>query len=402
VTTRWRLLAITLLGTALVTPSGCISGETDLILDVLLAPNVAPPAKLDVALFDEHGVIARKAGIAVPSFPAALLVQNLGDEPRNLRAVAVANGQNVVAASVRLVLAPSEVSHAQLVLAAGFSDDDGDSVPNDLDNCPTVANSDQADHDGNGVGDACSGISIDMSTPSDLSGTDLSGQAPGCSAAGAVRLCEDFETGAPATYWTKSTTNGTLAVDSTHAHSGSYALHLHVNATNGTQSSAGALLSQSTTFSASDPTTGDLWVRAYYYFDMDAVPKQPVLFWLGTDSAPYGFVTFQLDEGAPTTFDAYQSTGTSYLKSNSVQVPVRRWTCLMLHVVQAQSGSVHMFVDGKEVTDAVLMATTTSTAPVRSLEISFSYPTAVSVPTSPPLDVWVDDIVFDRNAIGCD
>jgi Thrombospondin type 3 repeat len=37
----------------------------------------------------------------------------------------------------------------------GTVDTDGDHVPDDLDNCPTVANANQADSDGNGVGDAC-------------------------------------------------------------------------------------------------------------------------------------------------------------------------------------------------------------------------------------------------------
>jgi len=34
-------------------------------------------------------------------------------------------------------------------------DDDGDGVPESTDNCPTISNSDQADADGNGIGDAC-------------------------------------------------------------------------------------------------------------------------------------------------------------------------------------------------------------------------------------------------------
>ena len=34
-------------------------------------------------------------------------------------------------------------------------DQDGDGVPNDLDNCPTLPNPDQADGDGDGIGDAC-------------------------------------------------------------------------------------------------------------------------------------------------------------------------------------------------------------------------------------------------------
>ncbi len=41
------------------------------------------------------------------------------------------------------------------IQGAGDSDADGDGVPDDLDNCPQVANTDQADSDGNTIGDAC-------------------------------------------------------------------------------------------------------------------------------------------------------------------------------------------------------------------------------------------------------
>jgi len=37
----------------------------------------------------------------------------------------------------------------------GPTDSDGDGIPDDQDNCPTVANADQADSDGDGIGDAC-------------------------------------------------------------------------------------------------------------------------------------------------------------------------------------------------------------------------------------------------------
>ena len=47
---------------------------------------------------------------------------------------------------------PWQISRPQGV---GDSDADGDGVPDDLDNCPQVANTDQADSDGNTIGDAC-------------------------------------------------------------------------------------------------------------------------------------------------------------------------------------------------------------------------------------------------------
>ena len=37
----------------------------------------------------------------------------------------------------------------------GAPDNDGDGIPNDQDNCPEAANPDQADSDGDGVGDVC-------------------------------------------------------------------------------------------------------------------------------------------------------------------------------------------------------------------------------------------------------
>jgi hypothetical protein len=59
--------------------------------------------------------------------------------------------------------------------AAG--DSDGDGVPTSVDNCPNVANADQADEDGDGYGDVCDPCPIDPETNpiDDIDGDGVSG-----------------------------------------------------------------------------------------------------------------------------------------------------------------------------------------------------------------------------------
>jgi len=65
-------------------------------------------------------------------------------------------------------------------------DEDGDGVPNALDNCPTVANADQADSNGNGVGDACEPLPPGPSEPPPASG---SGQPTDTGTTSTPRTC---------------------------------------------------------------------------------------------------------------------------------------------------------------------------------------------------------------------
>jgi hypothetical protein len=52
------------------------------------------------------------------------------------------------------------------LLVAGAADSDDDGIADPFDNCPTVANADQADVDADDVGDAC-GVSTAVPTPTE-------------------------------------------------------------------------------------------------------------------------------------------------------------------------------------------------------------------------------------------
>ncbi|NQU41894.1 PKD domain-containing protein [bacterium] len=63
-----------------------------------------------------------------------------------------------------------------LVTSVGIADQDGDGVPDSLDNCPTVGNASQADANNNGVGDACESaptVTISPTSPVVASGSSL-------------------------------------------------------------------------------------------------------------------------------------------------------------------------------------------------------------------------------------
>lgn len=72
---------------------------------------------------------------------------------------------------------PGEVRSASVILTYATCDSDGDGVEDRTDNCPTAANADQTNRDGDGVGDAC-----DL----DIDGDALANTVDGCPGAAAA------------------------------------------------------------------------------------------------------------------------------------------------------------------------------------------------------------------------
>ena len=64
----------------------------------------------------------------------------------------------------------SQLVSSPIPCCCGDADTDSDGIFNDCDNCPTTANPDQADQNGNGIGDLCEGTSQFVSYPNPTDG----------------------------------------------------------------------------------------------------------------------------------------------------------------------------------------------------------------------------------------
>jgi DNA-binding beta-propeller fold protein YncE len=100
------------------------------------------------------------------------------------------------------LIAADRINHRVLRFdAPPAADDDADGVRNSIDNCPTVPNANQADSDGDGVGDACAGVDTDgdglvdgsdncpNASNADQADQDNDGVGDACEGGGLCGLC---------------------------------------------------------------------------------------------------------------------------------------------------------------------------------------------------------------------
>ncbi len=139
---------------------------TSLLLSVQNGPEAPLPDQVRMRVFDSHGLAYDVMTLPVPA--AAANAKELGtvlvypkrpDDPLiKIQAVGFKAGNPVSEKTAQFKLPPGKQSLADLVLAAGkAADSDGDGVPDNIDNCPTLANVGQENADGDNKGDACGG-----------------------------------------------------------------------------------------------------------------------------------------------------------------------------------------------------------------------------------------------------
>lgn len=166
---------------------GCSDGPTSLLLTVT-DPTAATIEPIAVSVFDPRGALPLQNGVPLQAYsfpgPGKIVIGGL-EGGTKLRVLARRVSTPSISATGRVQTRSGEQVTLTLALADQSSADrDGDGIPDDIDNCPDVANETQADGDGNGTGEACEGAAdgggadlsvTDVAALPDLVGRDLFG-----------------------------------------------------------------------------------------------------------------------------------------------------------------------------------------------------------------------------------
>lgn len=164
---------------------GCSDGPTSLLLTIT-DPTAVTIEPIAVSVFDPRGALPLQNGVPLQSYsfpgPGKIVIGGL-EGGTKLRVLARRGSAPSISATGRVQTRSGEQVTLTLALADQSSADrDDDGIPDDIDNCPDVANETQADGDGNGTGEACEGAAdgggadlsvTDVASLPDLVGRDL-------------------------------------------------------------------------------------------------------------------------------------------------------------------------------------------------------------------------------------
>jgi hypothetical protein len=345
------------------------------------------PTSLSISVYSPTGALALDHAIKKQPLSGNVIVE-LPAKDQEIR-VAVVDPGGLVGGARFLAHAHQRVS-AQLALAppgsdAAHADSDGDGVVDEIDDCPSVSNHDQADADGDGRGDACAN--------GDLSpGPDLSSPPSLCSA-GSFLLCDGFEGSTfDEANWPlslRATQGGSIALDSQHAYRGRGSARLHFDTT---PTAMTVLVALTESRAVSLP----LYVRAFFLVSDDADAGTMGLETGGIDLVSVGTTdnhffelgtrqdTFSLNydyppEAAGEPIGAFWQPGT--------------WFCLELGLT---NDALQIWIDGKDVTPANHALASPPT--IASVSLG---PQANPAPALTAFDVYLDEVAVANQPIGC-
>jgi hypothetical protein len=232
----------------------------------------------------------------------------------------------------------------------------------------------------------------DASTPPDLNGVPF----PLCDAVNTGQLCLDFEHAIPSN-WTTVQTNSVVVVGTNYAHSGTHALHVHLDSV-ASATSAGGYLTETQTFTGTTPLSA-FHVRAFILFPLPAPLQSAVPIFVAAQTAtPYGVMDFEVDDAHYAMYDSFAST-TNYTET-SASFPTGAWQCIEWVVQIGSPGVLALVSNGVTFAANEIHDTTASTPPLGILQIGGQL-NNLSTQASPVVDLWLDDIVVSDTVIGC-
>ncbi len=378
--------------------AACGGAPTTVTARVELAPGAPAPTALRVSLYDATHALARGVPTASAALPGTLRL-TVPAVTETLRLVVDGDASTPLAGGARADVQPGR-DVAVLIRLAPAGDTDGDGVPDSVDNCPTVANPDQADQNGDGTGDACAALA-DGGTDGarDLAGLDGGARdlaappdlaEPSCATAGSVALCEDFEGAALANFWTAES-GATL--DTGFAHRGQHSLHFHTPAFVVGQH-VEALLDETKTFGT--VTGSELWVRAWLY--MPALPASGNRTDLIAVEQANGIGDYLiLDPNFLSLYDQVTETA----NQSSTPPPTATWYCTLWHLTLATDSTGALSVTGTNLPSVAPMTgvPTQPSPPTDTVSFGLSFNTTTA--NQPAFDLWMDDVIIDGHPLTC-
>lgn len=348
--------------------AGCAS-PTTILVDVSSVDGSEPNA-LSVSVYDAfHALVRARPGAT--RLPGTIVVE-LPDAPSSLRIV-VAGAP--LLGGTRADAAVGKQTRAAISLSSTTADSDGDGVPDELDNCPTVANGDQADANGDGRGDACAG------------GTS-------CGALTKVPFCDDFEAGFSLSRWrvSKSSTSAVVDVntDARFVHRGTQSLHLLLPAV--PLGGGGDVdVSEIATFSTF-ADAASFWVRAWIWLPHSPNGSDEVRLFIADAQDTQGIGLFVATDH--TTLSSWVPPGGNL---RGAPPGFGEWTCYVWRVDLAGALSL----SGTEV--PTLGPLMTPVQPAQKLsELGIGIFFANATVAQPAFEMYLDDVFMDTQPVTCD
>lgn len=225
--------------------------------------------------------------------------------------------------------------------------------------------------------DEAGDISVDAANPPSLCGV------------GAGRVCDGFEGAAFHPRWMYDLEQGTATLVTTKAYRGASSLFVQTDMiTTPTLYPRASLLTYDGL-----PLTGAVYVRVYIFLPTPAIMNfdQFVNFANGGGQG----VSMGIRNGKVVNND-YSAV---QFRESATDFPLDRWACLQMTIPSDTTGTIRVYVDGVEITDAAIPTGATPHPRPSHLYLGIDWPSMYS--SLPPSEAWFDELLIDSAPITC-